>query len=52
MTGYYAAAEPGDLYLFTQHHRFDPHANHTLLIGPYDENMWRREPRRACMVIQ
>ncbi len=39
MTGYYAASEPGDLYLFTQHHRYDPHANHTLLIGPYDESM-------------
>ena len=39
MTGYYAASEPGDLYLFAQHHRYDPHANHTLLIGPYDESM-------------
>jgi uncharacterized protein len=41
MTGYYAAGEPGDLYLFTQHHRFNAHANHTLLIGPYDESMMR-----------
>ncbi len=39
MTGYYAPSEPGDLYLFTQHHRYDPHAKHTLLIGPYDEGM-------------
>ena len=39
MTGYYAASAPGDLYLFTQHHRYDPHAKHTLLIGPYDESM-------------
>lgn len=39
MTGYYAPSQPGDLYLFTQHHRYDPHANHTLLIGPYDESM-------------
>jgi predicted acyl esterase len=29
------------LYLFTQHHRYNPHANHTLLIGPYDETMVR-----------
>ena len=29
----------GRLIFFTQHHRFDPHANHTLLIGPYDESM-------------
>ena len=41
MTGYYAASEPGDLYFFTQHHRYNPHANHTLLIGPYDESMMR-----------
>ena len=39
MTGYYAASEPGDLYFFTQHHRYNPRANHTLLIGPYDESM-------------
>jgi uncharacterized protein len=41
MTGYYAAGEPGDLYLYMQHHRSNPHANHTLLIGPYDESMMR-----------
>jgi uncharacterized protein len=41
MTGYYAASAPGDLYFFTQHHRYNPRANHTLLIGPYDESMMR-----------
>jgi len=41
MTGYYAASAPGDLYLFTQHHRNNPHAKHTLFIGPYDESMMR-----------
>jgi uncharacterized protein len=41
MTGYFAASAPGDLYLFTQHHRYNPHASHTLLIGPYDETMVR-----------
>jgi len=41
MTGYYAASEPADLYYFSQHHRFNPHANHTLLIGPYDDAMLR-----------
>jgi hypothetical protein len=41
MTGYYAAGGPGDLYLFMQHHRFNPRADHTLLIGPYDESMMR-----------
>jgi uncharacterized protein len=38
MTGYYAASAPGDLYFFTQHHRYNPRANHTLLVGPYDES--------------
>lgn len=41
MTGYFAASEPADLYYFTQHHRYNPHANHTLLVGPYDEAMLR-----------
>jgi uncharacterized protein len=39
MTGYFAASEPGDLYYFTQHHRYNPHADDTLLIGPYDDAM-------------
>jgi putative CocE/NonD family hydrolase len=37
MTGYYAAGEAGDLYYFTQHTRFDRHADHTLVIGPYED---------------
>jgi putative CocE/NonD family hydrolase len=41
MTGYFAPAEPGDLYFFTQHHRYNPKADHTLLIGPYDEQSLR-----------
>jgi putative CocE/NonD family hydrolase len=41
-TGYYAASEPGDLYYFTQHHRYNPHADHMLIIGPYDDGMMRR----------
>ncbi len=36
-TGYYASGEVGTLYYFTEHYRADPHANHTLLIGPYDD---------------
>jgi hypothetical protein len=36
MTGYFAAAEPAALYYFTAHHRYNPRADHTLLIGPYD----------------
>jgi uncharacterized protein len=36
-TGYYGSGEVGTLYYFTQHHRYNPHANETLLIGPYDD---------------
>ena len=42
MTGYFAASEPGDLYFFTQHHRYNPHADDKLLIGPYDDAMMQR----------
>jgi putative CocE/NonD family hydrolase len=42
MTGYYAGGEIGTLYYFEQHHRHDPHANHTLLIGPYDDSAMQR----------
>jgi putative CocE/NonD family hydrolase len=42
ITGYYAASAPGDLYYFTQHHRYNPQADHTLLIGPYDEESMGR----------
>jgi len=44
ITGYYAGSEPGALYYFTQHHRYDPHANHTLIIGPYDDAVMQRGP--------
>jgi len=39
MTGYFAASEPGDLYYFAQHHRYHPHADDTLIVGPYDDAM-------------
>ena len=39
MTGYFAVNEPGDLYNFTQHHRYNPHADDSLIIGPYDDSM-------------
>ena len=29
-TGYFAVSEPGDLYYFTQHHRYNPHADDML----------------------
>jgi hypothetical protein len=37
VTGYYSAAETAALYYFTQHHQHDAHADHALLIGPFDE---------------
>jgi putative CocE/NonD family hydrolase len=45
ITGYYAGSEPGALYYFTQHHKFNPHADHTLLIGPYDDSVMQRGPQ-------
>ncbi len=44
ITGYYAGSEPSALYYFTQHHRYNPHADHTLLIGPYDDTLMQRGP--------
>ena len=44
ITGYYAGSERGALYYFTQHHRYNPHADHTLLIGPYDDAVMQRGP--------
>jgi putative CocE/NonD family hydrolase len=43
-TGYYAGSEPGALYYFTQHYRYNPDADHTLLVGPYDDGVTRRGP--------
>jgi uncharacterized protein len=41
-TGYFAANEPGALYYFTQHYRYNPRADHTLVVGPYDDAMLQR----------
>jgi putative CocE/NonD family hydrolase len=43
-TGYFAASEPGALYYFTQHYRYNPLANHTLVIGPYDDGVMQQGP--------
>jgi putative CocE/NonD family hydrolase len=37
VTGYYSAGASASLYYFTQHHQHNAHANHALLIGPYDD---------------
>jgi putative CocE/NonD family hydrolase len=44
ITGYYAGSQPGALYYFSQHHRFNPHADHTLLLGPYDDSAMQKGP--------
>jgi putative CocE/NonD family hydrolase len=44
MTGYYADGEVGTLYYFTQHDRYKPDADHTLLIGPYADGLTRSGP--------
>lgn len=35
-TGYYDPAQIGALYYFNEHRRYNPDADHYLLIGPYD----------------
>ncbi|MDP9015062.1 MAG: CocE/NonD family hydrolase, partial [Pseudomonadota bacterium] len=51
-TGYYAAGAPGDLYYFTQHHRYNPRADHMLVVGPYDEAMLQRGTSTALRGYQ
>ena len=43
-TGYYAGSEQGALYYFTQHHRYNPRADHTLVVGPFDDAVMQRGP--------
>lgn len=38
-SGYFDESEPAAIYYFSQHLRYDPHADHTLLIGPYDDSV-------------
>lgn len=35
-TGYYDGGQRGALYYFTEHYKYNPNAEHYLLIGPYD----------------
>ncbi|HEX4239900.1 MAG TPA: CocE/NonD family hydrolase [Steroidobacteraceae bacterium] len=44
IAGYYAGSEVGALYYYNQHHKYDPKADHTLLIGPYDDAVMERGP--------
>ena len=44
VTGYYSSGAAASLYYFTQHHQHNAHANHALLIGPYDDQSVERGP--------
>ncbi|MEP6884025.1 MAG: CocE/NonD family hydrolase [Gammaproteobacteria bacterium] len=44
ITGYYAGSEPGALHYFSQHHKYNPRADHTLLVGPYDDSVMQDGP--------
>jgi len=43
-TGYYTGGEAGALYYFMQHLHYKPDADHTLLIGPYDDGAMQSGP--------
>lgn len=44
VTGYYAGGAVGALYYYREHLRHRPDADHTLLLGPYDDRMLRDGP--------
>ncbi len=52
MAGYYGDGEVGALYYYSQHYRFDAHANHTLLLGPYDDGAMQHAGPAALRGIQ
>lgn len=46
-TGYYADGAVGALYYYAEHMRYRADADHTLLIGPYDDATQRDRPASA-----
>jgi uncharacterized protein len=52
VAGYYGSSEVAALYYFTQHHRYNSHANHTLLIGPYDDEVLQRGAAQVLRGMQ
>jgi putative CocE/NonD family hydrolase len=50
--GYYGGDLPGALYYFDQHNRFNPKADQTLLIGPYDDGAMQRTPLAVLRGLQ
>jgi len=51
-TGYYAGSQAADLYFFSQHLRYNPHADHTLVIGPYDDGVMEQGPSATLQGYQ
>ncbi|MEJ0039141.1 MAG: CocE/NonD family hydrolase [Gammaproteobacteria bacterium] len=52
VTGYYSSGAAASLYYFTQHHQHNAHANHALLIGPYDDQSIERGPASSLRGLQ
>jgi putative CocE/NonD family hydrolase len=54
-TGYYDDGQIGALYYFTQHHKYNPKAEHYLIVGPYDHvsGQWgtRTDPSGAPLPL-
>jgi putative CocE/NonD family hydrolase len=49
--GYYYGGPGAAVYYLTQHYRYDPHAEHYLVIGPYDHLMAQRGASAAQNTI-
>jgi putative CocE/NonD family hydrolase len=52
ISGYFAGSEPGALFYFLQHHHYNPHADHVLVIGPYDDAVMQRGPLALLRAYQ
>jgi putative CocE/NonD family hydrolase len=52
VTGYYSSGATASLYYFNQHHQHNAHANHALLIGPYDDQSIQRGPATSLRGLQ
>jgi uncharacterized protein len=44
IAGYFDGGSSGSLYYFNEHNRHNPHANQTLVVGPYDHGVLQHEP--------
>ncbi len=51
-TGYYSGGQSGDLYFFSQHLRYNPHADHTLIVGPYGDGAMEEGPSATLQGYQ